>query len=157
MRAFSDSAEYQAVDQERWYTPNNAVSGRTVVFDASAATEQKNYPFELKDAAIKHGFTMGVVFMWNYIATMGGFYPVVQAMLAANCVRVVINFKTSSISKVVLLEGGTKVEFTTGGGTKTVNIRDIKKQEHEKTLIETYEEALMFPLKVGAKTYYLNG
>lgn len=38
-----------------------------------------------------------------------------------------------------------------------MNIRDIKKQAHEKTLIETYEEATMFPLKVGAKTYYLSG
>ena len=77
MRAFADAAEYQAVDQERWYTPNNPVSGRTVVFDAKATTEKSsrsNTPFEIKDAAIKHGFIMGVVFMWDSIATMGGFY-----------------------------------------------------------------------------------
>ena len=72
----------------------------------------------------------------------------------------VFNLMTNAVTKVVLLEGGKQVEFTfgrTGGKTTTVNIRDIKKEENEKVLVETYEESTMFPLRVGSTTYYLHG
>ena len=39
----------------------------------------------------------------------------------------------------------------------TVNIRDIKKVQHERTLVETFEESSLFPLTVGKATYYLHG
>ena len=39
----------------------------------------------------------------------------------------------------------------------TVNIKDIKKVEHEKELVQTFEEATLFPILVADKKYYLNG
>ena len=38
-----------------------------------------------------------------------------------------------------------------------VNIKDIKKLAHEKTLVETFEESSMFPIQVGKATYYIHG
>ena len=38
-----------------------------------------------------------------------------------------------------------------------VNIKDIRKGEHEKALVETFEESSLYPLNVGSKTYYLHG
>ena len=43
------------------------------------------------------------------------------------------------------------------GNQTTVNIRDIQKLQHERSLVETFEESMLFPLKVGKETYYLNG
>ena len=33
----------------------------------------------------------------------------------------------------------------------------IQKLQHERSLVETFEESTMFPIKVQNKTYYLNG
>ena len=39
----------------------------------------------------------------------------------------------------------------------TVDIKDIKKLAHERTLVETMEESSLFPINVGNKTYYIHG
>ena len=55
---------------------------------------------------------------------------------------------------------GKQAKFTLGRLIKSsviVNIKDIKKLEHEKALVETFEESSLFPLQVGKKTYYLHG
>lgn len=160
VRSFADASEYQAVDQERWYTPERPVSGRTVVFDAEATKERKFAPWEVKDASIRTAFIMGVVHMYDMASPMGPMYSLFQMGLCLNYARSVYMFMSHAVTKVVLLEGGKQVEFTfgrTNGATTTVNIKDIQKEAHEKTLVETYEESTMFPLKVGGATYYLNG
>ena len=43
------------------------------------------------------------------------------------------------------------------GKVITVDIKDVHKLQHEKALVETFEESTMFPIKVGKQTYYLNG
>lgn len=136
------------------------MSGRTVVFDADATSERRFAPWPVKAASVQTAFTMGVVYIWDAFLPMGPLYTVAQILLAGNYTRTVFNLMTSAVTKVVLLDGGKQVEFTfgrTGGKTTTVNIRDIEKQEHEKTLVETYEESSMFPLKAGGVTYYLHG
>jgi len=40
---------------------------------------------------------------------------------------------------------------------QTVNIRDIEKLDNEKSLVETFEESSLFPLKVGKDTFYVHG
>lgn len=160
VRTFADASEYQAVDQEQWYTPVNSVSGRTVVFDADAATEKKFAPWEVKEATIKTAFVMTVVYMWDTVFAMGPLYAAAQTALCCGYAGRIYGLMSGAVTKVVLLEGGKKAEFTlgkTGGSTVTVDIKDIKKQAHEKTLIETYEESSMFPLKVGNKNYYIHG
>ena len=39
----------------------------------------------------------------------------------------------------------------------TVPIKDIKKNQHERALVETFEEGTMFPISVGQSTYYIRG
>jgi len=73
---------------------------------------------------------MSVVYMWDGIFSMGLFYAGTQTLLCANYARTVFNFMSNAVTKIVLLEGGKKVEFTfgrTGGATKTFDIKDIKK------------------------------
>jgi len=158
IRTFADAAEYQAVDQENWYTPVHPVSGRTVVFDASATKETYFVPWELKGEAFKAAFLIGVVHMWDVGLGLGGSAPYIQAFLALRFGYTAYGLGSKAVSKVVLLDGGKQVEFS-GRALRatTVNIKDIQKEEHEKTLVETYEESTMFPLKVGGTTYYLNG
>ena len=67
---------------------------------------------------------------------------------------------SNAVTRIDLLDDGKRVNLhfsRWGDRTLTVNIRDIKKQVHEKTLLETYEESTMFPVKVGDKLYYING
>ena len=67
---------------------------------------------------------------------------------------------SNAVTKIDLLDDGKRVNLhfsRWGDRTLTVNIRDIKKQVHEKTLLETYEESTMFPVKVGKNFYYING
>ena len=67
---------------------------------------------------------------------------------------------SNAVTKIDLLDDGKRVNLhfsRWGDRTLTVNIRDIKKQVHEKTLLETYEESTMFPVKVGKNVYYING
>ena len=148
------------MDQEKWYTPNNKVSGRTVLFDAEAAKEKKFAPWEVKDSAIKHSFIGFVVYMWDWAFNMGALTTIAQSVVVANCTRSIFGFMLNAVTKVTLLDGGKQVEFTFGkttGKSIVVDIKDIKKQAHEKTLVETYEESTMFPLQVGQNTYYIHG
>ena len=67
---------------------------------------------------------------------------------------------SNAVTKVDLHDDGKKVTLTfgkVGGKTQTVDIKDIKKLENEKSLVETFEESYMFPLQVGTHKFYLNG
>ena len=39
------------------------------------------------------------------------------------------------------------------GKTVEAKISDVKKERHEKTLVQTYEEAYLFPITVAGKPY----
>ena len=43
------------------------------------------------------------------------------------------------------------------GSVFQAQIKDIEKQRHEKTLVETYEEAYLFPVKINGKEMFLHG
>ena len=109
---------------------------------------------------IKTTFGVFLVHMIDFAFPLGPGYGAAQMFLCLNYSYRVFNLMTNAVTKVTLLEGGKQAEFTfgkTGGKTTIVNIKDIVKEENEKVLVETYEESTMFPLKVGAKTYYLHG
>ena len=129
LRSFAaDAAEYQAVDQEKWYTAKSPVSGRTVVFDADAAKEKKFAPWPVKELTIKTTFGVVLIHMVDFVFTLGPAYSAVQMFLCLNYSYKVYGLMTNAVTKVVLLEGGKQAEFTfgrTGGKTTIVNIRDI--------------------------------
>ena len=136
------------------------MSGRTLIFDADACKEQKYAPWEVKSQSIQTAFIMSVVYMWDAIFNLGGGYTALQTLLAGKYAWTVYGLMNNAVTKVVLLEGGKKVEFTfgkTSGSAKIFDIKDIKKQAHEKTLVQTFEESTMFPLKIGKETYYIHG
>ena len=66
---------------------------------------------------------------------------------------------TRAVTKIDLHSNGKEVTMHFGkvGKTQTVNISDIQKGEHEKSLVETFEESSMFPLMVGKNTVYVHG
>ena len=70
-------------------------------------------------------------------------------------------YLSNSITKIELHQDGKKATLTFGraraGGSKVVDIKDIKKLQNEKSLVETFEEPYLFPIAVGNKTYYVNG
>ena len=65
-----------------------------------------------------------------------------------------------AVTKIELLDDGKRVNLhfgRVGGSTQTVDISQIKKLAHERTLVETFEESSMFPIEVNNKTFYING
>lgn len=69
---------------------------------------------------------------------------------------------SNAVIRVDLHEDGKTVTLTfKTGGTTTVNIRDITKKQHEKELVQTFEECYLFPIQVNSAgashTYYLYG
>ena len=94
--------------------------------------------------------------IWANAPVMGAGY----AFFAFNYSYKSWNLVSHAVTRVDLLPGGKRARFTLGrlqAREVEINIRDIEKQVHERTLVETFEEASMFPLKVGETTYYLNG
>ena len=70
----------------------------------------------------------------------------------------------SAVTRMDLHNDGKQVTFhfekfamVMGTKTETVNIKDIKKCENEKSLVETFEESSLYPINVSGNTYYLNG
>ena len=62
------------------------------------------------------------------------------------------------VNKVELHADGKSVTLHSSlGKTQTVNISAISKGMHEKELVQTFEEAYLFPIAVNGQTYYLHG
>ena len=54
-------------------------------------------------------------------------------------------------------DGRTVTLYPKVGAPFKALIKDIEKLRHEKTLVETYEEAYLFPVKINGKQLYLHG
>jgi hypothetical protein len=64
----------------------------------------------------------------------------------------------NAISKGELHDDGKKVTLHYKiGGSVTCNIRDLFKDKHEKTLLETFCEPFLFPVSHKGKTLYFHG
>ena len=105
---------------------------------------------------------MGIVgvHMVNMIHPLGPAYMLSQAMFSFNYVWTISHLMGNAVTKMDLQDDGKRVNLTfgrTSGKVVTVQIKDIQKQQHERSLVETYEESSMFPIRVGKHTYYING
>ena len=135
------------------------VSGQTVVFDAETK-ERRFVPWEVKEATIKNSLGLLGVYMFDVITPLGPAYGLSQAFFCFNYCRTVWGFMSNAVTKMELMADGKRVQLTFGrasGKTIVVDIKDIQKGAHEKTLVETFEESTMYPIVVGKNTYYLNG
>ena len=137
-----------------------AFSGKTLtVFNGADVKEQTFVAWPVKEATFKNG--MGVVgtYMLSLWLTLGPMYPLGQAFFCVNYTYTVWNLMTKAVTKIDLLEDGQKVNLTFGkiNKTLTVAIKDIQKVENERALVETFEEAMHFPIRVGKETFYIHG
>ena len=65
---------------------------------------------------------------------------------------------SSSIRKIELHQDGRTVTVTPRiGNAWDVKISQVQKLKHEKDLVQTFEEAYLFPVKISGKEYYLHG
>ena len=149
--------------QDSYVTLNNPVKfegKKFTVFNYEDCTERKFVPWQVKEASIRGGVYLLTIYMAEMLFTMGPLYSAANLLVAGNYTYQVWKHMANAVTKVELLDDGKNVNFHFGrfdGSVKTVAIRDIKKLEHEKSLVETWEEQCLFPLQVGDKVYYLNG
>ena len=164
-RLFSTAAagDYTTIQQDRFYTPQRPVdftNKELTVFDGKSVTERKFVPWEVKEAGIKNGFGLVGTYCASLLFPMGNMWGACNLFILANYCRVSWGFLSNAVTKVDLLSNGRQVNFTFGrwsGSVVTVDIKDIKKLDNERTLVETMEESSMFPVSVNGKTYYING
>ena len=86
--------------------------------------------------------------MVNLWLTLGPLYGITQAIIVGTHSHRIWKYMHYSVNKIDLNNDGTSVTLHFGktGSSMQANIRDIKKQEHEKSFVETYEDSSLFPL-----------
>jgi len=127
------------------------------VFDAASTKEARYMPWELKEIAFKHIMGLSGLYVWNHLYNLGWISEVAAASFVLNGSYQAFKFLSSTVRLVELHKDGKNVTLKTNFGEQTVKISEIKKERHEKTLVETYEEAYLFPINVNGKTFYLHG
>ena len=164
VRGFSAASQaYESVGEGNLYTPVHKpqFSGKSLtVFNSEDCKEKRSVPFEVKEASIKNGLGIIGVYMASNLFQIGPFFALGQAFFCFNYTFSVWKLMSHAVTKVDLHDDGKKVTLTfgrVGGKTKVVDIKDIRKLENEKALVETFDEGLMFPVTVGDQKYYLNG
>lgn len=160
LRMFS-SANYHNLQEHLFYTPVQSLVFKTdklPIFDNTSITEKRFSPFELKEITFKNFMGMAGTLVIANMYPVGVLCDVACAGWCLNWAYSSYQYMSSSISKVELHKDGKSVTLTPKfGAAFTVKISAIEKQRHEKTLVETYEEAFLFPILVSGKLYHLHG
>ena len=90
-------------------------------------------------------------------------YPILQAFFVGNYTYTVYGYMSNAIKRIDLHDDGKKVTLHRSdnspwsGKNVVVDIKDITKLENEKALVETYEEASLYPFEVNGKRFYVHG
>ena len=83
---------------------------------------------------------------------------IAAAGFALNWMYMSMSYMAYTVRKIELHKDGRTVSVHPRvGSVYTAQIKDIEKLRHEKTLVETYEEAYLFPVKINGKEIYLHG
>ena len=96
----------------------------------------------------------------DYLCNAGPtFYSVGTLYFGLNWMYRVYGYLGHAITRIDLQDDGTTVTVTfKTGGSVDLNIKDIMKSEHEKELVQTFEEGFLFPIDVAnKKKYYIYG
>ena len=152
-RLFAAAAEeYTTIEQEKFYTPVRPVEmkGKTLTVFDGATAERKFVPWEVKEAGVKNGLGLLGIYMFDVLFPMGAGYSAGQMFFCLNYTWTVWKLMSNAVTKMDLHDDGKKVTLTFGklGKSTVVNIKDIQKLQHERSLVETFEESTMFPIKV---------
>ena len=149
------------VEQDDKYTPTKTIDvakGTFLVFDNRKTSGNYGMPYEVKEAIVKN--SIGILV--TYMIESGGIFPmfyVPTTLFALNMAYRVAGYMSKAVDHMELLNCGTKVKVQFKiGGEAIWNIKDIRKGEGEKALVETFVEPYLFPLKIKDKgTFYLYG
>lgn len=121
-------------------------------------------PWELKETTIKNSLGAFGIVTLDYLFSWGPmFYNLGTAWFGLHWLYRVYSYMGYAITKIDLHEDGKSVTVTfKTGGITTLKIKDITKKQHEKELVQTFEEGFMFPIEVpkgkdGKLTYYIYG
>ena len=130
------------------------------VFNGEDSKENQYVPWEVKEATIKNSLGLVGIYMFDVLFPLGPGYGLGQAFFCLNYCRTTFGFMSNAVTKIDLVGDGKSVVLTFGKFMNkqiTVPIKDIKKASHERSLVETFEEGTMFPIKVGTSTYFIKG
>lgn len=149
-RMYSSANEYRSLNDALFYEPANPVQFKTdrlTVFDNDAVTEKRFAPFELKETTFKNVMGYAGTMVIDNMIPLGAFTYYAAAGWCINWAYNCWGLMSTSIRKIELHKDGKNVTLHPRMGRAfTVKISDIEKQQHEKTLVETYEEAFLFPI-----------
>ena len=163
-RLYSTSAaSYESFDDNIFYTPVRKptfTNGRTTIFH-QADTAATSVPYEIKETTLKNFLGVGgmVVVDYLFFAGAGSIYSIGAFTFGLNWIYRVYGYLGHAITRIDLHEDGktVTVQFKTGG-TTTLKVKDIVKKQHEKELVQTFEEGFLFPIEAGAGSrYYIYG
>jgi hypothetical protein len=144
--------EYQPLEHAITYTPIHKLEfseGKAVVFhQESTPTEIRYAPWEIKETTLKNFLGVGGFVVIDYLFAPGNMvYSLGVLYFTFNWLYRMYAFLGNAITKIELNEDGKTVtcHFKTGGKT-TIKIHEIMKRQHEKELVQTFEEGFLFPI-----------
>jgi len=117
-------------------------------------------PYEIKETTFKN--VMGIcgfqILDHVHPLIFGGYTQLACAAFAFNWLYMTCSYMLYTVRKIELHRDGRTVTVHPAiGSAFKAQIKDIEKLRHEKTLVETYEEAYLFPVKINGKELYLHG
>ena len=164
----SQQSQYETFDDNIFYTPVRRVdfsNGKSTIFHLSASPSQlRSVPWEVKETTVKNFLgVFGMVIVDYLFAPGAGFYTAGALTFGLNWMYRVYSYMGNAITRIDLHDDGKTVTvgFKTGGSA-TFKVKDILKKQHEKELVQTFEEGFLFPIEVQAGTgkaaqYYIYG
>ncbi len=155
------SAGYHSLDDQIFYVPVRAVKfegDRITVFDNRTTKETRYVPWAYKESAFKNVMGLGGTMVWSHMHPMGFIGDAVMAAWVLNWAYTSWGLVSSTVRHVELnKDGKTVMIHPLIGSSFSAKIKDIKKLEHEKTLVETFEDAFMFPIEINGVKWHLHG
>ena len=162
-RSFAtSSADYHSLEDQIFYTPTNkpafSSGNNFVVFNSDDINERRFVPFEMKENIFKHAMGVGGAMMLGQLVQLGGIPYFASACFVLNGTYRAWQMMGSTVRKIELHPDGKTVSFYPAVASKfDVAIKDIKKLKHEKNLLDTFEEAYLFPVEINGKKWLLHG
>ena len=125
---------------------------KAAIFDAEQSRERRFVPFEIKELTFKCSMGCMGVFVWDYMLQFGIYSELFAAGFVANWMYKTITIMSSTVRKIELHQDGKTVTVTPRiGSPMDVKISQVQKLKHEKDLIQTFEEAYLFPVNIAGK------
>ena len=162
-RAFSAAAadEYHSLNEQAVHSLENPVAfsgDKAAVFDSTQTSERRFVPYEIKEVSFKCGMGFMGVFAFGYIQNFGLLSDLMAAAFVGNWVYRTVTIMGATVRKIELHRDGKTVTVTPRiGAAWDAKISDITKLKHEKELVQTFEEAYLFPVEISGKKWYLHG